>query len=319
MAQKFNDINLEINLLFKELKENPLKEVAAAFILVSLLPVAVMSILSFKALRVAEGPYVYLIMMVFLVICLGYYLVYKLIIKKLAKILAYSLLAKRKERKKAEAITTISHELGNPINSIKLSLENLTDGHLGALSEEQKKTLFGCLETTDRMGRLTSNLLELFKIEAGQVAMKKEQVDIIELLEEQKREFEPIAQKKNIKITASYRIGKVFVTGDNDKITQVINNLLSNAIKNTPEKGSVKFVAFRDKNLVTIKVVDTGQGMPEEKLDTIFDKFTKLDPYKKGAGVGLAICKDIIELHKGKIIVESEEGKGSMFTVLLPI
>ncbi|MBF0252485.1 MAG: HAMP domain-containing histidine kinase [Candidatus Omnitrophica bacterium] len=314
-----NDINLEIKLLFKELKENPLKEVAAAFVLVSLFPVAVMSVLCFKILRVAEGPYKYLILMVFLSICLGYYLVYKLIIKKIAKVLAYSLLAKRKERKKAEAITNISHELGNPISSIKLSLENLIDGHLGPLGEKQKKTLTGCLETTERMGRLTSNLLELFKIEAGQVLLKKEKVNIIALLENQKREFEPIAEEKKIKITAQYRIGNVFVTGDADKIEQVINNLLSNAVKNTPDGGNVKIITFRDKNIVTIKVCDTGYGMPKEKISTIFDKFTKLDPYKKGAGVGLAISKDIIELHKGKIFAESEQGKGSIFTVLLPI
>ncbi len=133
------------------------------------------------------------------------------------------------------------------------------------------------------------------------------------------REVTVLKEKKDITLKEEFYRGELFTWGDEDKLSEVVNNLLNNAIKYTPEKGEVTLRVFPSDNFVKIEVQDTGEGIPADKLDKIFDKFERFSKSGNGSGLGLAIAKDIIELHGGKIWAESKLGEGSKFITVLPL
>lgn len=225
---------------------------------------------------------------------------------------------------KDEFISLVSHELRTPLAAIKGSTDILLDGIMGELNLRQTDCLAIAKRNIDRLGRLINDLLDFSRIEAGKMQLNKQKVNIANLVRDTIALFEATAKAKDLKLIASLEPDLPEIEVDADKITQVVTNLLGNATKFTPAGGQITVGAARVKDTLQIDVVDTGLGVPHQDLVKIFEKFYQVirmdnSQKTKGTGLGLPICKGIVEKHGGKIWVESELGKGSKFSFSLPI
>ena len=315
------NVDKDIKLVMQEMEEDPFHKFNIAFALMSVIPflvslyILVTRLFSFDILVGDVG--VILIISIFVSLC-GLFIGYGIISNILKKVIDNAAIAKQCSASKSSFVATVSHELRNPIFVLSANMEGLLEGMYGNLDEKQTETIKMCKGVVDRMGILVANLLDLYKIEAGLVKLKKEQYDIRELTETQLNELEILAKKKNIKLEKNYPAMTFPVWVDKDKIIQVINNILSNAIKYTPDDGTVTTSIFQTGDFVRIKIEDTGPGIPGDMLQKVFDKFERIDESKQGMGLGLAISKDIIELHGGRIWAEMKPEKGMKFVVVLP-
>jgi signal transduction histidine kinase len=193
---------------------------------------------------------------------------------------------------------------------------------VGPLNDDQKTMLQIAERNIDRLTKLTSELLDLTKMEAGQLDIMPAEVDVIELAREVATADEPLAVDKGVALVVSADDSPLVVRCDRDRIYQVIQNLMGNALKFTDE-GSVTLSIEKDDGSVKMCVRDTGLGIPAESVPTIFDKWSRAHSEtiseKRGTGLGLAICKGIVEAHGGRITVSSEVGKGTEFCFTLPV
>lgn len=227
---------------------------------------------------------------------------------------------KEMDARKSVFVANVSHEFKNPLSIIKESLSLVIDGIAGVVNAEQKRILDVGKQNVERLIRLVSDLLDLAKIEAGKLSMRRERFDAGALLQEILRTYENKISEKRLSLKKDIAQDAGPIWADMDKISQVIINLLSNAIKYTPAGGGIMIKLSRIDRDVRLEISDTGSGIAKEDLTRIFDKFERVTIEKhEGTGLGLPITKDIVELHKGRIWVESEAGKGSKFIVTLPI
>jgi PAS domain S-box-containing protein len=229
---------------------------------------------------------------------------------------------KRLEKLKDEFVSTVSHELRTPLTSIREGVSQVIDGILGDTTQEQQSILGLCLEDIDRLRQIIDELLDISKIEAGKVELRRELVDIVELIKRAITGFQTLAKKKSIVLKSILPEEHIKIIIDPGKVTQVITNLLSNAYKFTYEGGKITMELKYNPGTVEISVQDTGVGINPENLKKIFDKFVQIDridgPGIKGTGLGLTISKGLVEMHNGHIWAESTEGEGSRFTFSLP-
>ncbi len=305
----------------QELKENPYKKLNIAFSLMVIVPFLVFFYLLTSRLFTMDiliGNIGFiLIASLFISLC-GFYIAYNVLKNIFNRILSYAAQAKHSDQLKSTFVATVSHELKNPLASIKINIYNIFEGFIGQVNEEQKEVLGLCQSTIERMTRLVNGLLDLHKIEAGVADVKRNRLNLAEISEMRIKELQTLADKKNIKIIKEFLDESLSVWGDEDKLSQAIINLLSNGIKFTPENGTVILKIYSDDKFAKIECMDTGLGIPADKIGMLFNKFERLNAAKEGTGLGLAITKDIVEMHKGKVLVESQVGKGSKFTIVLP-
>lgn len=221
---------------------------------------------------------------------------------------------------KSLSISVASHELRSPLAAIKGYIDNLFEGVAGEIPDKVFHYLTRISHNTDRVIRLTNMLLDISRIEAGHMRLDLDTVSVSELITDVLRDFECTAKTKEITIRASAVIDAP-VRADRHRVEQVLHNLLHNALKFTPRRGEVVVQSHltADEN-VTITVADTGCGIPPGHEEKVFLKFHRApSPVHEGAGLGLAITKSLVELHGGKIWVESEVGRGSKFSFTLPV
>ena len=224
----------------------------------------------------------------------------------------------RADEQKNAFVANVSHELKGPLGVIREAMSLILDKFAGEVSEQQKEILSIGKRSTERLIRLVSDLLDLAHIEAGKMELEKKEINVGALVEEVLKLYGAEISKKQLILQKEIDPNAGNVVGDRDKLTEVIINLLNNAIKYTP-KGSITVKLAGNAQEVRFEIVDTGPGIPEEYFEKIFDKFERIMTEKQeGTGLGLPIAKDIIELHKGKLWVESEAGKGSKFIFTLP-
>ena len=222
------------------------------------------------------------------------------------------------DRMKSDFVSNVVHELRTPLTIIKGNIDTIEKGYAGKVQPKQKEVLGDVFRVTNRLARLVNDLLDLSKIESGKMELKKEDLDIVEMAAEVVRDFEKVASQRNIGIKGDLPKTRIIINADKDKLTQVFVNLIGNAVKFT-NKGNVEVKIIELQDEVQIEIKDTGPGMTKEECEKIFDKFVRVVAEKKeGTGLGLPIAKDIIGLHKGRIRVESEPGKGSTFIFNLP-
>jgi signal transduction histidine kinase len=178
-------------------------------------------------------------------------------------------------------------------------------------------------EETAVLTRLVADLRDLSLAEAGQLKLELEPTNLVELVQRGVAQAEVIARKKNISLRMDIVKGLPQIEVDGRRIEQVVANLLTNALNYTPSGGTVTVSISSDRDSILVSVADTGEGIPAEHLSHIFERFYRVDDARSrktgGAGLGLAIAKQMVELHGGKIWVESEVGKGSKFSFTLPI
>jgi len=224
------------------------------------------------------------------------------------------------DRLRTEFVSNITHELLTPLTSIKGFTELLHDETTGKISSEQKKNLEIILRNSDRLIGLIKDLLDVSRLEKNRFGLQFGLVPVEDILLKSAQDVQPQAKCKEITIVQDVE-PLPRILGDEGRLIQVITNLLSNSIKFTPQGGTITIAARENKSEIKISITDTGIGIPPEKLSRIFDRFYQIDGSSSrkygGMGLGLSICKSIIESHYGTIWAESN-GLGSTFHVILP-
>ena len=224
---------------------------------------------------------------------------------------------------KSTFVSVVSHELRTPMTSIKGYVENLLDGLAGALTEKQTRSLDRVKHNIDRLTRMINELLDLSKIEAGRLELNLSPLALANIVEDIVESSQASARDKSITLHNTVDPSLPLVMGDPDKLSRILINLVHNAVKFTAPGGHVRVEAnTHDTQHVEIAVIDDGKGIPRQEIDKIFDKFywSKSTPVEsRGAGLGLSIAKNLVELHGGAIRVESVLGEGSLFAFTIPI
>lgn len=227
------------------------------------------------------------------------------------------------DRLKSAFVSNVSHELRTPMTSIKGYVENMLEGLGGALTEKQGHYLSRIRHNVERLTRMINDLLDLSRIEAGRVELHRETVSIHDLVNEVVEGFLPLAGEKSVSLSAHHSGVPPVIQGDRDKLHQVLSNLIQNAIKFTPASGAVRVESrVRDDGCLQLCVADTGCGIPPQELDKVFERFYRSEATlgeTRGAGLGLAIAKSLVELHGGRIWATSTPGQGSRFFFTVPM
>ncbi len=225
------------------------------------------------------------------------------------------------DRMKSDFISSVSHELRTPLTSIKAYAETMLEDH--EMRDETRREFLQIInEESDRLTDLINGILDISKIEAGTIEIIRKPVNVASVVKRAAVSLEYLAGKKQIKLQTDITENLPELLGDENKIYSMITNLINNALKFTPEDGTVSVLAKLINNELVIKVSDTGMGIPKDDLNKIFGRFYRVRrPGKQiqGTGLGLAIVKEIVIRHDGRIDVESEIDKGSIFTVYLPV
>ncbi len=225
------------------------------------------------------------------------------------------------EMSRRSFVSNVSHELKTPMTTIGGFIDGILDGTIE--SEKQSKYLKIVSEEIRRLSRLVTGMLNMSKLEAGELDINPVSFDISEMLFKTLLGFEQIIDNKHIEIKGLDSIGNNPVTADKDMINQVVYNLIDNAVKFTPEGGYIEVSSKADPEKIIVKIRNSGKGIPAEEIDKIFERFYKLDKSRsydvKGAGMGLYLCKTIIELHGGQIIARSKSGEFTEFIFQLPL
>jgi signal transduction histidine kinase len=225
-------------------------------------------------------------------------------------------------RHKSEFLANMSHELRTPLNAIIGFSEVLQERLFGELNEKQAEYTQDILTSGQHLLSLINEILDLSKVEAGRMELELATFDLPLAIDNARTFVRERATKHGITLDVDVdeRLGDY--VGDERKIKQILLNLLSNAVKFTPEGGRIGIHASKTNGTVEISVSDTGIGIPPDDQTTIFEEFRQVGgdyaQKKEGTGLGLTLAKKFVELHGGKIWVESEVGKGSTFTFTLP-
>ena len=226
------------------------------------------------------------------------------------------------DRLKSEFVSTVSHELRTPLTSIKANAELLL--FKPALQEEKKHRLLLTInEESDRLTRLINDLLDLSRIEAGTGQWRRDEVSMNAVIGISLDAILPLLQKKGFVLKTAVAEALPAVSGDRDRLVQVMNNLLSNAVKFTSSGGVITVTAQQEGPQIVVSVQDTGAGIPAEDIDSIFDKFHRsrdqVMMQTEGTGLGLTIARQIVEYHGGAIHVSSVYGAGTTMTFTIPV
>lgn len=225
------------------------------------------------------------------------------------------------DKLRSDFIANVSHELRTPISMLQGYSEAILDGVPGN-DEEQDEMMQIIHEESLRMGRLVTDLLDLARMESGHMTLYKDDVPLIPFLNRIINKFSQVARDSNIELVVDFQ-EEINLSLDEDRLEQVFTNLIDNAIRHTPDKGNVTLSVEKYGDTCQITVSDTGDGIPEEDLQFIFERFYKADKartrVKGGTGLGLSIAKNIIEAHGGVIRATRGEVNGTVMTITLPL
>ncbi|MFL0504381.1 ATP-binding protein [Ureibacillus sp. 179-F W5.1 NHS] len=229
----------------------------------------------------------------------------------------------RLEKLRSDFIANVSHELRTPIAMLQGYSEALLDDVVSNEEERSEMTRI-IYDESQRMGRLVNDLLDLARMESGYTNLFKDEVPIVHAIERITQKFTQVAKERKVHLQFKTELSEdVQISMDEDRIEQVLTNLIDNAIRHTSEQGSVTVSLTQELSYAKIQVSDTGEGIPQDDLPYVFERFYKADKArtrsKGGTGLGLAIAKNIVEAHKGNIHVDSIVGEGTTFTFFLPL
>jgi len=232
----------------------------------------------------------------------------------------------RLSKLKSDFLSIVSHELRTPLTSIKEGLSLVLDGVVGSINSEQREFLNMAKINMDRLDGVIGNMLDFVRLDSGIITMIRGKININAVIKDVSASFKDNVNKSNLRFVLDLSDELGVTWGDPDRISQVLRNLISNAIKFNKPKGKIK-VSTRNscmdrRNVIKVVVEDTGIGIPKEKISKLFNAFTPLDVSMtrsySGIGLGLAICRRIIDFHGGNIWVESKKDAGTKFTFTIP-
>lgn len=221
---------------------------------------------------------------------------------------------------KSQFVSSVSHELRTPLTSIKGYVEMLAAEEVGPLNAEQEEYAEIALRNVARLQRIIDDLLTLSRIDAGRLQLELEPLEVGSVLGDVREFVEPLSSERHVRI--DYQAGpSLTVAGDRARLVQALGNLLSNAVKFSPAGETVRLRALRDDGQALVEVRDMGVGIPSDEIPHLMQRFYRASTAGtiEGTGLGLAISREIVELHHGRVEVESEEGVGSTFRVRLPL
>jgi signal transduction histidine kinase len=224
------------------------------------------------------------------------------------------------ERLRRDLVANVSHELKTPITAIRAHLENLLDG----VERPDPETLQVMLAQSERLGRLVDQLLDLSRLESGDVPLDREQVPLGPLVSQVLSEIEVARADRGVAVSSDVPTDLPPAWADRERVHQVLFNLVDNAVRYTPAGGAVTVRAQRQNGSVEVEVHDTGVGIPAEHLPRLFERFYRVDTSRSrgaegGTGIGLAIARSVVEAHGGHIHADSRPGEGSTFTFDIPV
>lgn len=229
---------------------------------------------------------------------------------------------KRMDKMKNEFVSTVSHELRTPLTSIRGALGLVVGGAVGEFSEKARSVLQIAGNNTERLLLLINDILDIQKIESGEMSFDFQQMELMPFIEKAVRDNKAYGEQHNVTFKITQRLEQGSVFADPDRLMQVMSNLLSNAAKFSPVDSTVEIRVARQDNGFQISIVDHGSGIPVEFQPKLFDKFTQADSTDTrkigGTGLGLSIAKMMVEKHGGKIDFISKPGEGATFFVDLP-
>ena len=230
---------------------------------------------------------------------------------------------KQVEKMKSDFVSMVSHEIRSPMNSVLMQIKVILDGLAGDVTVKQAEILGRASQKIQNLVAMSSELLDLAKIESGLIVLEKEPVDMVAIIEEQFdfHQARAVAKGLDLVLTPLPRLPRIFANPQN--MEEVLSNLITNAILYTPAGGRISVNAWVENDSLHIRVSDTGIGIPAEDLDRIFSRFYRVKNEKtrhiNGTGLGLPIVKRIVEAHQGSIEVDNRPNGGSAFTVHLPL
>ena len=233
--------------------------------------------------------------------------------------------AEAANKAKSDFLASMSHEFRTPLNAVIGFSELMSSGLGGPLTDQQKEYVTDIFTSGQHLLSLVNDILDLSKVEAGKMELEMNGFNIIKLVESSIALFKEKAYKQSLQMTFAIAQGLDTMTGDERKVKQVLFNLLGNAVKFTPDGGRIHVEAtLTDGNdFLKCSVSDSGIGISREDQNKLFKPFeqvdTRLTRKYKGTGLGLSLCKKLVELHGGRIWVESESGKGSIFIFVIPM
>ena len=224
------------------------------------------------------------------------------------------------ERMKAEFVSVVSHEMQTPLTALRGSLGLLASQRMGDLGEQGKRMVTIAVQNADRLIRLITDVLDIERLESGAAVLERQPCDAAALVDAAVAEARRLAGAASPALSVDAEPAPL--SADPARVTQVLVNLVSNAVKFSPAGAPVRVSARRDGRVVRFQVADQGRGIPPAQLETVFDRFRQGDMsddrQQGGTGLGLAIAREIVELHGGRIGVESRVGEGSTFWFTLP-
>jgi signal transduction histidine kinase len=225
------------------------------------------------------------------------------------------------EMSRRSFVANVSHELKTPMTTIGGFIDGILDGTIS--EDKEKQYLKVVSDEVKRLSRLVTGMLNMSKIEAGELDLKPQKFDISEMLFMTLLSFEQVIDNKHIEIRGLDTMQPNPIVADKDMINQVVYNLVDNAVKFTPEAGYIEVTSKADAEKIILKIKNSGRGIPDEEIEKIFERFYKVDKSRsydvKGAGMGLYIIKTIVELHGGHISARSKYGEYAEFIVQLPL
>jgi signal transduction histidine kinase len=229
---------------------------------------------------------------------------------------------KNLDRMKSEFIATVSHELRTPLTSINMAVDIMSQEVLGKINEHQRDMLATAKDDCERLTKLVKELLDMSRLESGKYELKRERINLRSLVEEALKPLRLQFREKGIRLETEISADTPEVPGDHRQLSWVVANLVSNALRYTPADGTVTVHSDLMSDCVRVSVKDSGRGIPPDAVEVIFDKFVQIkqstDATPGSVGLGLAIAKEVVEAHGGKIWVESSVGRGSTFFFTIP-
>ncbi|HTY37897.1 MAG TPA: ATP-binding protein [Bacteroidota bacterium] len=229
---------------------------------------------------------------------------------------------KNLDRMKSEFIATVSHELRTPLTSINMAIDILSQDVLGKMNDPQRDMLATAKDDCERLTKLVKELLDMSRLESGKYELRSEQINLRLVVDEALKPLRLQFREKGIHLETDIPEATPEVPGDRQQLSWVIANLVSNALRYTPTDGTVTIHSDLLEDSVRVAVKDSGRGIPPDAVEVIFDKFVQIkrstDSTPGSVGLGLAIAKEVVEAHGGKIWVESSMGQGSTFYFTIP-
>jgi signal transduction histidine kinase len=223
------------------------------------------------------------------------------------------------DRLKDEFFTGISHDLRTPLAAIHWSADLLHTGSLGPLTPKQMRLAETIQSSSRRLLALVGQIVDLGRLRAGRLRLDLRPTDLRGVIDQAVDEVRPLAEPAQLQIEVVVPADLPPITADAGRVQQILVNLLGNAVRFTPPGGRITVVAGMEHSEATVRVADTGVGIPSDLVANVFDPYEQAHRGRGGSGIGLMVVRSLVEAHGGRVWVESEEGRGSCFTFTLPV